>query len=335
MVIPESDDDSMDRKLRLGGTSYGPARSSGSRYTNVMLALILFGLVLLAWRVTVFESRPLTFDAANPPTFDVRVVSVPANLRAIAGAGAATAPAAGGASTAVAAAPAQAPVAGFGACRHPVTCTGFCEKLLNYIKAERAKAYWKIYYNKIEAALNSKFPNKQPITMVEVGTAWGGVPEYILQHMPNVHFIAVDPFMAGYDDKDGQSDLLKRLAQGYSVTPQELSIMWARAMAFDLGGRFGCRYELLNVKSVEGAPYFKDRSLDAAFIDGLHTKAGVVDDIAAWVPKVKAGGALIFNDYGSPDFPGVTEAVNQYAASSGQKVVDIGYNNAFLDAIHI
>ena len=38
---------------------------------------------------------------------------------------------------------------------------------------------------------------------------------------------------------------------------------------------------------------------------------GVAADVLAWLPKLKLnGGSLIFNDYGSDLFPGVTRAVS-------------------------
>ena len=42
---------------------------------------------------------------------------------------------------------------------------------------------------------------------------------------------------------------------------------------------------------------FSNTSIDGVFIDGLHTKEGVENDISAYLPKVKSAGCLIFNDY--------------------------------------
>ena len=66
----------------------------------------------------------------------------------------------------------------------------------------------------------------------------------------------------------------------------------------------GCRYSLLHANRVQGARAFPPKSLDVAFINGLHTYEGVVEVLAAWRPKVKDGGLLLFNDYGDATFPG-------------------------------
>jgi hypothetical protein len=42
----------------------------------------------------------------------------------------------------------------------------------------------------------------------------------------------------------------------------------------------------------------------------------VAADVLAWLPKLKLnGGSLIFNDYGSDDFPGVTRAASEMMRS--------------------
>jgi len=68
--------------------------------------------------------------------------------------------------------------------------------------------------------------------------------------------------------------------------------------------------------SVKMADSFADKSLDAVYLDGDHTYAGVTEDIVAWLPKVKPGGIICGDDYGDTSF-GVTEAVNAYF---GEKV---------------
>ena len=59
-------------------------------------------------------------------------------------------------------------------------------------------------------------------------------------------------------------------------------------------------------------------SVDAVFIDGLHTYEGVKEDIIAWAPKVREGGSLIFNDYPNRRlFAGIKRAVDEEAARRG------------------
>ena len=58
------------------------------------------------------------------------------------------------------------------------------------------------------------------------------------------------------------------------------------------------------------------------FLDGLHTYQGVLDDIQHFTPLVRApGGILMFNDYQSRMFPGVTQAVQEYVARTNASLV--------------
>jgi hypothetical protein len=76
---------------------------------------------------------------------------------------------------------------------------------------------------------------------------------------------------------------------------------------------------------------FGDHSVDAVFIDGLHTYEGVEEDIKAWVSKVRIGGSLIFNDYHNKKmFPGVSKAVDEEARRQNLEVMRIDETNALL-----
>jgi len=49
--------------------------------------------------------------------------------------------------------------------------------------------------------------------------------------------------------------------------------------------------------SLEGAKLFEDGSLDLVYIDGSHQYDDVLDDIQAWLPKVRVGGWITGHDY--------------------------------------
>ena len=75
---------------------------------------------------------------------------------------------------------------------------------------------------------------------------------------------------------------------------QQISIAWFKGMAKELGsdGLYleeremdpppGCRLRMHQMKSDEGAKLFGDHSVDAVFIDALHSYEGVAADINAW-----------------------------------------------------
>jgi Methyltransferase domain len=69
------------------------------------------------------------------------------------------------------------------------------------------------------------------------------------------------------------------------------------------------RVRLVRCESVRAARLFDDGSLAAVYLDADHEYEAVKADIAAWGPKVAAGGVLAGHDYGT--FAGVTRAVDE------------------------
>jgi len=64
---------------------------------------------------------------------------------------------------------------------------------------------------------------------------------------------------------------------------------------------------LLTGPSVLAARLVADGSCHAVFLDADHSKRGVLADIEAWKPKVRAGGVICGHDWLT--FPGVKDAV--------------------------
>lgn len=92
------------------------------------------------------------------------------------------------------------------------------------------------------------------------------------------------------------------------------------AQDFDLFSMFwrnmsnGCVTHLfrpLMMPSVRAARCYDDGELAFVFIDGEHTYDAVSADIAAWKPKVMAGGVLAGHDYDQITDPGVVAAVDE------------------------
>ena len=54
-----------------------------------------------------------------------------------------------------------------------------------------------------------------------------------------------------------------------------------------------------------------DKSLDLVYIDADHSYEATKKDIEMWELKVREGGILCGHDYGSPDWPGVKQAVDE------------------------
>jgi len=68
------------------------------------------------------------------------------------------------------------------------------------------------------------------------------------------------------------------------------------------------RYTHKQIPSTEAATEYEDHSLDFVWIDGDHSYEAVVQDITAWLPKVKPGGWMGGHDYNHPQHEGVKQA---------------------------
>lgn len=68
--------------------------------------------------------------------------------------------------------------------------------------------------------------------------------------------------------------------------------------------------QLLISSSTAAATLFADASLNWVHIDTRHDYDSVTADIAAWAPKVAAGGWLSGDDYDSYAWPSVVRAVS-------------------------
>lgn len=60
--------------------------------------------------------------------------------------------------------------------------------------------------------------------------------------------------------------------------------------------------------------------VDVIFVDGDHSKEGIEGDLV-WFEHLKMGGYIIFDDYGSNDWPDVKVAVDQFARELGIKAI--------------
>jgi predicted O-methyltransferase YrrM len=54
-----------------------------------------------------------------------------------------------------------------------------------------------------------------------------------------------------------------------------------------------------------------DRPVDLLYIDSSHDRQPTIDEVHAWQPVLASGAAIVFDDYGNPNFPGVREAVQE------------------------
>ena len=71
------------------------------------------------------------------------------------------------------------------------------------------------------------------------------------------------------------------------------------------------RFRIVRAPSLDACKIFPDQYFDLVFIDGSHFGKDVIDDINAWLPKVKIGGMLAGHDYNSTRHTEVKPAVDK------------------------
>lgn len=57
---------------------------------------------------------------------------------------------------------------------------------------------------------------------------------------------------------------------------------------------------------------------DMVFVDGAHYRDMIIGDIQVWLPNIKPGGIVAFDDYGKPICPAVKPVVDEFMAGYEQ-----------------
>jgi len=165
--------------------------------------------------------------------------------------------------------------------------------------------------------LLTRLPADQPLRGAEVGVARGAMSAALLCARPRLHLLLVDswlPLTAQPVTYRETGDRFARLSVGEQAANRAAA---AAATAFA-----SARREILAMPSVEAAACVPTTSLDFVFLDGDHSEPGVAADLAAWAPRVRAGGWLGGHDYlHTAAYPfGVIAAVTAAAAHAGWQI---------------
>lgn len=142
-------------------------------------------------------------------------------------------------------------------------------------------------------------------TGAEIGVQEGLFSQQILTYWGGKRLISIDAWEQF--DEDEYLDIAnvdqETQDERYRLTQQGLAV-------------FGSRSEVWKCRSIEAASRIEDRSLDFVYLDARHDYAAVLEDLAAWVPKVKPGGLIAGHDYLDGHLPegefGVKRAVDEY-----------------------
>ena len=146
----------------------------------------------------------------------------------------------------------------------------------------------------------------------EIGVHKGDFSASILLAVRPTKLYLIDPW-EHFETPEHQ----KSLYGGASTTPEIMQERYeAVRQRFDRQASAGT-IEIVRERSANAAARFDDQSLDFAYIDGDHTKAGVTADIEAYWPKVRIGGVMAFDDYSLTGWweDGVVSPVHQLLAS--------------------
>jgi predicted O-methyltransferase YrrM len=144
---------------------------------------------------------------------------------------------------------------------------------------------------------------------VEVGCKEGRTTAHILEHCPECHVIAIDPW-AAMPDQSAKNGGETYEAWDFQAIEADF---WRRVEPWT------ARLTFHRKTSLEAADAVDDSSQDLIFIDAAHDYDSVVEDIAVWRPKARDGGIIAGHDF-QHSFPSVMDAV---AASFNLMVVQV------------
>lgn len=117
-------------------------------------------------------------------------------------------------------------------------------------------------------------------TGAEIGVMKGEYAQVICEGAPDIHLFCIDPWQAykGYDmgDQAKMDEFFAKAQKRLRPYPNKTFI---------------------REFSVKAAKRFPDNSLDFIYIDAAHDFVNVVNDLNAWTPKVRRGGAICGHDY--------------------------------------
>lgn len=114
----------------------------------------------------------------------------------------------------------------------------------------------------------------------EIGTEQGAYAEVLCTRNPGLRLICVDPWQTYPTYRE-------------HVTQSKLDDFFAQTQA--RLAPYGV--EFLRLFSVEAAQGVPNGSLDFVYIDANHTLPYVIQDLVAWVPKVRSGGIVAGHDF--------------------------------------
>lgn len=151
----------------------------------------------------------------------------------------------------------------------------------------------------------------------EVGVYRGEMSVHLLEGRPDLVLHMVDSWLPAEAQPERYRRTRDPRARESAERQAEHMREAERATAFAAGRR-----RIIRAHSLAAAERFPDRSLDFVFIDAEHTYEAVLEDVAAWLPKIRPGGLLAGHDYVLA-WADVVRAVDELVARHGW-TLDLG-----------
>lgn len=145
----------------------------------------------------------------------------------------------------------------------------------------------------------------------EIGVSNGKTSELLLRTFPKMVLVMVDTWMPPAQGSPYwlTGDTCAR------ATREQQDDRYATAM--HRTQKYQERRIVLRMPSTIAARHKDAPMLDFCFVDDDHSYEGCKASLEAWWPKVKDGGLFAAHDYGKPDKPGVTKAVDEFFGRLG------------------
>ncbi len=185
------------------------------------------------------------------------------------------------------------------------------QQVLNSIHKHISTNSWiGIYYDVVPKVLK----DHDYKTFVEVGVALGGHADTILKTTQITNYYGIDPYLYNFDPKDGFSQEVGNYSKLGGQKNFDYLYEWVKNVRLE---PYKDRCQIIRDTSVNAASLFEDESLDCIFIDGDHRYEPVLQDLAAWFPKLRKGGLMVGDDYWMEP---VSKAVNHFFSSKNKPV---------------
>lgn len=148
------------------------------------------------------------------------------------------------------------------------------------------------------------------VKAAEIGVHTGQTSSFLLERLPFLQMVLVDPFE--FADKSYFEQ--HTLYEERSDAAQAFDVFWERVRPYRN------RSVIITQRSPGAASWVPDSFLHLVFIDSFHAYDEVKADIEAWLPKLQRPGILAGHDYGL-FWPGVCEAVHEFAVSKNLTLI--------------